>query len=106
MARASREPTDACRLAVARDVLTWLAARSSLSGGGSGPGNAQPTHHRQGIEALGTSGYTALQIATSLGEHHVKLVPDIAVGGAGGGGMLEALTARLLAGGLQPTGKS
>ncbi len=55
---------------------------------------------RLGIEALGASFYTALQIASSLGEHHVKLVPDIAVGA--GGGMIEALTARLLEGGLRP----
>ncbi len=69
-------------------------------------GAAKAEAYRQGIEALGASGYTALQIATSLGEHHVKLVPDIAVGSAGGSGMLEALTARLLSGGLLPVGKS
>ena len=63
-------------------------------------GAAQAEAHRQGQEALGPAAYTAVQVATILGEHHVKLVPDIAVGGAGGGGMTEALLGRMLAASL------
>ncbi len=59
-------------------------------------GAAQAEAHRQGQEALGPAAYTAVQVATILGEHHVKLVPDIAVGGAGGGGLTEALLGRML----------
>ena len=45
------------------------------------------------------AGYTAMQLATILGEHGIKLVPDIAVGGgAAGGGLAEALIARMLGG--------
>ena len=39
-----------------------------------------------------------MQIATTLGEHGVKLVPDIAVGGNGAGGLAEVLIARMLSG--------
>ena len=63
-------------------------------------GAAKAEAHRQGQEALGPAGYTAVQMATILGEHHVKLVPDIAVGGAGGGGLTEALLGRMLAASL------
>jgi uncharacterized membrane protein YqiK len=64
-------------------------------------GAAQAEAHRQGQEALGAAAYTAVQVATILGEHHVKLVPDIAVGGVGSGGLTEALLGRMLAAGAQ-----
>jgi hypothetical protein len=37
-----------------------------------------------------------VQLAAVLGEHGVKLVPDVAVNGAGGAGLSDALMARLL----------
>ena len=48
-------------------------------------GAAKAEAYRQGIDAVGESGYTAMQMASILGENHVKLVPDIAVSGEGGG---------------------
>lgn len=60
-------------------------------------GAAKAQAYREGQEALGQTGFTAMQIATILGEHHVKLVPDVAVGG-GQGGIAEALIGRMLAG--------
>ena len=60
-------------------------------------GAAKAEAYRQGIEAVGAAGYTAMQIATILGEHHVKLVPDIAVSGDGGGGLVNAMIAKMLA---------
>jgi hypothetical protein len=44
-------------------------------------------------------GYTAMQLAAVLGENKVKLVPDIAVSGDGGGGLVNAVVARMLSGG-------
>ncbi len=61
-------------------------------------GGAKADAYRQGIEAVGTGGYTAMQLAAILGEHKVKLVPDIAVSGDGGsGGLVNAMIARMVA---------
>ena len=64
-------------------------------------GAARADAYRKGQEALGPSAYTAMQIATIVGERGIKVVPDIAVAGGGGagGGLAEALIARMLAGG-------
>src|SRR5262249_20140515 len=51
-------------------------------------GAAKAEAYRLGIQALGTSEYTAVQLAGLLGEHKVKLVPEIAVSGEGGGARL------------------
>jgi uncharacterized membrane protein YqiK len=61
-------------------------------------GSAKADAYRQGIEAVGASGYTAMQLASILGENGVKLVPDIAVSGDGVGGLATAMVARLIAG--------
>lgn len=63
-------------------------------------GVARADAHQSGIAAVGAEGYVALQIATTLGEHKVKLVPDIAVqnGDGKGGGLADVLIARMLAG--------
>ena len=46
---------------------------------------------------MGNAAYTSVQLATILGEHGVKLVPDIAVGGGeGGGGLAAVMVAKLL----------
>jgi uncharacterized membrane protein YqiK len=60
-------------------------------------GAAKAEAYKQGIEAVGTGGYTAMQLASILGENKVKLVPDIAVTGDGGnGGLVTAVLARML----------
>jgi uncharacterized membrane protein YqiK len=64
-------------------------------------GGAKADAYRQGIEAVGGTGYTAIQLATILGEHHVKLVPEIAVGGDGGG-LVHAMIGRMLASQTEP----
>ncbi|HUL74077.1 MAG TPA: SPFH domain-containing protein [Vicinamibacterales bacterium] len=60
-------------------------------------GAAKADAYRQGIEAVGPNGYTAMQLASILGENHVKLVPDVAVSGDGAGGIATAMVARILA---------
>jgi uncharacterized membrane protein YqiK len=60
-------------------------------------GAAKAEAYKQGIEAVGTGGYTAMQLASILGENKVKLVPDIAVSGEGGNsGLVTAMIARML----------
>jgi len=65
-------------------------------------GAAKAEAYREGVESMGGDAYTAVQLASILGEHQVKLVPEIAVsGGEGGGGgaLATALVAKLLKGG-------
>jgi uncharacterized membrane protein YqiK len=62
-------------------------------------GSAKADAYRQGVSSLGAGEFTAIQLATTLGENQVKLVPDVAVGGAGAG-LTDALFARLLTGSL------
>jgi uncharacterized membrane protein YqiK len=61
-------------------------------------GAARADAYRKGQEALGAAAFTAMQIATIVGERGIKVVPDIAVGGGAGtgGGLAEALIARML----------
>jgi uncharacterized membrane protein YqiK len=63
-------------------------------------GAARAEAYGKGQEALGAAAFTAMQIATIVGERGIKVVPDIAVGGGGGsgGGLAEALIARMLSG--------
>ena len=63
-------------------------------------GAARAEAYREGQAAIGPAAYSAMQIATIVGERGIKVVPDIAVGGgAAGGGLAEALIARMLASG-------
>ena len=61
-------------------------------------GAAKAEAYHLGIEAVGAAGYTAMQMASILGENRVKLVPDIAVSGDGAGGLVNAMIARMLGG--------
>jgi uncharacterized membrane protein YqiK len=60
-------------------------------------GAAKAAAYTAGREAIGEAGYTAMQIATILGENHVKVVPDIAVTGDGTSGMANVMLAKLVA---------
>jgi uncharacterized membrane protein YqiK len=60
-------------------------------------GAAKAEAYKLGVAAVGESGYTAMQIATILGEHHVKVVPEIAVTGDGASnGMANVMLAKLV----------
>jgi len=62
-------------------------------------GEARADAYRLGIAAVGTEGFTAIQIAGVLAENGVRLVPDIAVSGDGAsGGLATAMLGRVLAG--------
>jgi len=60
-------------------------------------GTAKAEAYKLGVGAVGEAGYTAMQIATILGEHHVKVVPEIAVSGDGSSGMANVMLAKLVA---------
>ena len=60
-------------------------------------GSARAAAYQEGVEAMGNAAYTSVQLATILGQHGVKLVPDISVGGGeGGGGLAAVMVAKLL----------
>ncbi len=59
-------------------------------------GQAQSEVYRASVEALGTEGYTALQLMQIVGESHVRIVPDVVAGNHGGSGMVEGLLGLML----------
>jgi uncharacterized membrane protein YqiK len=64
-------------------------------------GTARADAYKAGVAALGTEAFAAMQLATVLGEHHVKLVPDIAVsGGEGSSRLADVMVGKMLAAGL------
>src|SRR5215471_3916144 len=69
-------------------------------------GEAKADAYRAGVAALGSSAFTAVQLASVLAQNNMKLVPDIALGAANGGeSLLGALIARMLHTGVeQPAG--
>jgi len=66
-------------------------------------GTAKAEAYKLGAGAVGEAGFTAMQIATILGEHHVKVVPDIAVSGEGASGMANVMLAKLVSASNQPS---
>jgi len=60
-------------------------------------GAAKADAYKQGVAAVGESGFTAMQIATILGENKVKVVPEIAVSGDGSSGLANVMLAKLVA---------
>ena len=60
-------------------------------------GAAKAEAYKLGVAAVGEGGFTAMQIATILGEHQVKVVPEIAVSGDGSSGMANVMLAKLVA---------
>ncbi len=55
-------------------------------------GLAKAEAYRAGVDALGIQNYAALQVMQIVGERNVRIVPDVAVTGAGtGSGLVDAL---------------
>ncbi|MDZ4767138.1 MAG: SPFH domain-containing protein [Chloroflexota bacterium] len=66
-------------------------------------GEARALAYRAGAEAMGSQGYTAVQLMQIVGERGVRIIPDIMVNGGGangtgGGSMVDALLGIVLAG--------
>ncbi len=61
-------------------------------------GNAKAETYRTGVQALGLQGYTAMQLMQIVGDRHVRIIPDIIVGGNNGSnnGLADGLLSMIL----------
>lgn len=60
-------------------------------------GNAKAETYRAGVEALGSQGYTAMQLMQIIGDRNVRLIPDVLVGGNNGtNGIVDGLLSMIL----------
>ena len=61
-------------------------------------GEAQADAYRAGATAMGSDGYTAVQLMQIVGERNVRIIPEIQVGGSGegSGNMIDALLGMML----------
>ena len=70
-------------------------------------GNAKAEAYRVGVESIGAHGYTVMQLMQIVGERNVRIVPDVAVTGAGGtNGLIDGLLGLMLKNQPVSTGKS
>ncbi|MCC5616191.1 flotillin family protein [Nostoc sp. CHAB 5836] len=60
-------------------------------------GNAKAETYQAGVEALGSHGYTAMQLMQIIGDRHVRLIPDVLVGSNGSNnGLVDGLLSMIL----------
>jgi uncharacterized membrane protein YqiK len=59
-------------------------------------GSAKAEAYLAGVQALGPQAYMALQLMQVVGERGVRIVPDVAVNGAGNSGLVDALMALMI----------
>lgn len=59
-------------------------------------GDAKADAYQAGVSALGPQAYTALQLMQVIGDRQVRVVPDVAVSGSNGSGLLDAMMGMLL----------
>jgi uncharacterized membrane protein YqiK len=59
-------------------------------------GEAKADAYVAGVNALGAQAYTALQLMQVIGDRQVRVVPDVAVSGNNGGGLLDAMMGMLV----------
>ncbi|WP_293124478.1 SPFH domain-containing protein [Microcoleus sp. bin38.metabat.b11b12b14.051] len=80
--------------------LTASAAIEHASGEAQGirlMGQAKADAYQVGVSALGTESYTMLQAIGAIADGSVRVVPDVAVNGSGGGGgLLDGLMATFM----------
>lgn len=61
-------------------------------------GQAKAETYRAGVNALGSQGYTAMQLMQIIGDRQVRLIPDVLVGGNNGSanGLVDGLLSMIL----------
>jgi uncharacterized membrane protein YqiK len=59
-------------------------------------GEAKADAYQAGVNSLGAQPYTALQLMQVIGDRQVRVVPDVAVSGSNGTGLLDAIMGMLL----------
>jgi uncharacterized membrane protein YqiK len=70
-------------------------------------GEAKASTYRAGVDALGAQGYNAMQLMQIIGDHQVRLIPDVLVGGGGGNGngLVDGLLSMILWNQTEKSGK-
>jgi uncharacterized membrane protein YqiK len=109
LARAEADAA-ATRLRADADADALLAHGKAEAGALAAKGDAEASAQRAigaaraasfqvGRDALGEGSFTAIEVATVLGQSGVKLVPDVSVGGSGDGStrLADVLIGRMLA---------
>ncbi|MEO8701276.1 MAG: SPFH domain-containing protein [Kofleriaceae bacterium] len=94
--RASADAEVARVMAEARAVATRLGGEAEAASE-QARGAATATRYHAGIAALGEASYTAIQIASIVGEAGLKLVPDVVLGD-GRSNLSDVLLARMAVG--------
>jgi uncharacterized membrane protein YqiK len=60
-------------------------------------GNAKAEAYRAGVDAIGTHGYTIMQLMQIVGERNVRITPDVAVNNTGGSnGLVDSMIGLML----------
>ncbi|MBL1175284.1 SPFH domain-containing protein [Pantanalinema sp. GBBB05] len=59
-------------------------------------GEAKAAAYQAGVNALGPQSYTALQLMQVIGDRQVRVVPDVAVSGSNGTGLIDAMMGMML----------
>jgi uncharacterized membrane protein YqiK len=59
-------------------------------------GEAKADAYHAGVKALGSQSYTALQLMQVIGDRNVRVVPDVAVSGNNGSGLLDGMMSMLM----------
>ena len=87
---------DAARLTAEAEATAIQLRGDAAAGAERARGAAAAASYQLGIDALGDASFTAIQIATILGQAQLKLVPDVVLGG-GKAGLADVLLARMAA---------
>lgn len=59
-------------------------------------GQAKADAYQAGVNSLGSQAYTALQLMQVIGDRNVRVVPDVAVSGNNGSGLIDGLMGMML----------
>ncbi len=94
--RAAAE-ADAARLAAEAEATATRLRGGAEAEAESVRGEAAAVRYRAGIDALGETSYTAIQLASILGQAGLKLVPDVVLG-EGRSNLADVLLARMATG--------
>jgi len=59
-------------------------------------GQAKADAYQAGVNSLGAHAYTSLQLMQVIGDHKVRVVPDVSVSGSSGSGLLDGLMSMMV----------
>jgi uncharacterized membrane protein YqiK len=88
---------DAARFAAEADATAIRLRGAAEAEAEAARGEATAQRYRAGIDALGDTSYTAIQLASILGQAGLKLVPDVVLG-EGRSNLADVLLARMATG--------